>query len=138
MLAWHQKEGNNIETTDGNTPNYNTKCGWAEGAQTDIFSTSSSSNPAPIANSSSIAALPSQTAVVNATSAVSLTSASAVQTLSTVVVVNDVSTMPVSTLTSAPAQSALPTGAPPAQTYIGVPWKFRHHRRPRPTGAAQA
>jgi hypothetical protein len=137
MLAWHQKEGNNIETTDGKTPNYNTKCGWAEGAQTDIFSTSSST-PAPIANSSSITAQPSQTAAVNETSVVSLTSASAVQTLSTVVVVNDVSTMPVSTLTSAPAQSALPTGALPAQTYIGVPWKFRHHRRPRPTGAAQA
>ncbi|KAF2704689.1 hypothetical protein K504DRAFT_460956 [Pleomassaria siparia CBS 279.74] len=37
MLAWHQLEGNNIETPDGTTPTYNTKCGWAEGAQTDIF-----------------------------------------------------------------------------------------------------
>jgi hypothetical protein len=135
MLAWHQQEGNNIETTDGKTPNYNTKCGWAEGAQTDIFSTSSST---PVANSSSVAEQPSQTAAVSATSAVALTSESAVQTLSTVVIVKDVSTAPMPTLASAPAQSALPTGAPPAQTYIGVPWKYRHHRRPRPTGAAQA
>lgn len=37
MLAWHQAEGNNIETMQGVTPNYNDKCGWAEGAQTDIF-----------------------------------------------------------------------------------------------------
>ncbi|KAF2799823.1 hypothetical protein K505DRAFT_190074, partial [Melanomma pulvis-pyrius CBS 109.77] len=28
MLAWHQRTGNNIETPDGTTPNYNTKCGW--------------------------------------------------------------------------------------------------------------
>ncbi|KAH4029569.1 hypothetical protein HBI56_131270 [Parastagonospora nodorum] len=37
MLAWHQATGNNIETAQGVTPNYNQKCGWAEGAQKDIF-----------------------------------------------------------------------------------------------------
>jgi hypothetical protein len=37
MLAWHQATGNNIETAEGVTPNYNQKCGWAEGAQKDIF-----------------------------------------------------------------------------------------------------
>ncbi|KAH7383770.1 hypothetical protein BKA66DRAFT_417129 [Pyrenochaeta sp. MPI-SDFR-AT-0127] len=37
MLAWHQATGNNIETAPGVTPNYNKKCGWVEGAQTDIF-----------------------------------------------------------------------------------------------------
>ena len=37
MLAWHQASGNNIETAQGVTPNYNQKCGWAEGAQKDIF-----------------------------------------------------------------------------------------------------
>lgn len=37
MLAWQQAEGNNIVTQDGVTPNYNAKCGWEEGAQTDIF-----------------------------------------------------------------------------------------------------
>jgi hypothetical protein len=37
MLAWHQATGNNIETKQGLTPNYNQKCGWAEGAQKDIF-----------------------------------------------------------------------------------------------------
>ncbi|PSN71810.1 hypothetical protein BS50DRAFT_484432 [Corynespora cassiicola Philippines] len=37
MIAWHQSTGNNIETDPGMTPNYNQKCGWAEGAQTDIF-----------------------------------------------------------------------------------------------------
>lgn len=111
MLAWHQKEGNNIETTDGKTPNYNTKCGWAEGAQTDIFSTS----------------------VQNATSTESMVaSESAVQTLSTMVVVKD--GLAVSTLTP---QSALSTGGPAARTHIGTPWKFRHGRRPRPTAVPQ-
>jgi hypothetical protein len=37
MLAWQQATGNNIETKQGLTPNYNQKCGWAEGAQKDIF-----------------------------------------------------------------------------------------------------
>jgi hypothetical protein len=37
MLAWQQATGNNIETPQGTTPNYNQKCGWQEGAQTDIF-----------------------------------------------------------------------------------------------------
>jgi hypothetical protein len=37
MLAWRQATGNNIEPPQGATPNYNQKCGWAEGAQTDIF-----------------------------------------------------------------------------------------------------
>jgi hypothetical protein len=40
MLAWHQATGNNIETAEGVTPNYNQKCGWAEGAQKDIFENS--------------------------------------------------------------------------------------------------
>jgi hypothetical protein len=39
MLAWHQASGNNIVTAQGTTPNYNQKCGWAEGAQKDIFVT---------------------------------------------------------------------------------------------------
>ncbi|KAF2006089.1 hypothetical protein P154DRAFT_606502 [Amniculicola lignicola CBS 123094] len=30
MLAWHQKDGNNIETEQWVTPNYNKKCGWAD------------------------------------------------------------------------------------------------------------
>jgi hypothetical protein len=37
MLAWHQATGNNIETEQWVTPNYNQKCGWVEGAQKDIF-----------------------------------------------------------------------------------------------------
>ncbi|KAJ4350001.1 uncharacterized protein N0V89_008622 [Didymosphaeria variabile] len=37
MIAWHQQDGNNIETADGVSPGYNEKCGWKNGAQTDIF-----------------------------------------------------------------------------------------------------
>ncbi|KAF2873919.1 hypothetical protein BDV95DRAFT_489724 [Massariosphaeria phaeospora] len=55
MLAWQQKTGNNIETEHGVTPNYNRKCGWAEGAQTDIFQERS--------GNSSLAALPLSTLV---------------------------------------------------------------------------
>jgi hypothetical protein len=118
MLAWHQKTGNNVETTDGKTPNYNAKCGWTDGAQTDIFATAGASEN-------------------EASTAVS-TTAVPVQTLSTVVVVKDVSPSSVASLTTAPAQSALPTGALPAHTFVGVPWRFRHHRRPRPTAVAAA
>ena len=37
MLAWNQLSGNNIETAEGVSPGYNEKCGWANGAQHDIF-----------------------------------------------------------------------------------------------------
>jgi hypothetical protein len=37
MIAWNQLSGNNIAVPDGVSPGYNEKCGWAEGAQTDIF-----------------------------------------------------------------------------------------------------
>jgi hypothetical protein len=37
MIAWHQLDGNNIETADGVSPGYNEKCGWTNGAQKDIF-----------------------------------------------------------------------------------------------------
>ncbi|KAL5402036.1 hypothetical protein PMIN06_002437 [Paraphaeosphaeria minitans] len=37
MIAWNQLDGNNIETGDGSSPGYHEKCGWANGAQTDIF-----------------------------------------------------------------------------------------------------
>ncbi|KAF2020131.1 hypothetical protein BU24DRAFT_448473 [Aaosphaeria arxii CBS 175.79] len=37
MLAWHQETGDNIVAPNGLTPNYNAKCGFANGAQTDIF-----------------------------------------------------------------------------------------------------
>jgi hypothetical protein len=133
MLAWHQKTGNNVETTDGKTPNYNAKCGWTEGAQTDIFASTGAGG-----NETSTAVVPSQAAGVSTTAVPATSSESAVQTLSTVVVVKDVSTSSVPSLTSAPAQSALPTGAKPAHTFIGVPWKFRHHRRPRPTAVTAA
>ena len=41
MIAWHQLDGNNIETPNqwGVTPGYNEKCGWSEGPQRDIFET---------------------------------------------------------------------------------------------------
>ncbi|KAF2648640.1 hypothetical protein K491DRAFT_567068, partial [Lophiostoma macrostomum CBS 122681] len=37
MIAWQQFTGDNIETEQWVTPNYNAKCGWSNGAQTDIF-----------------------------------------------------------------------------------------------------
>lgn len=47
MLAWQQATGNNIETAQWITPNYNQKCGWAEGAQTDIFEKQATPAPTP-------------------------------------------------------------------------------------------
>jgi hypothetical protein len=64
MLAWHQATGNNIETAQWVTPNYNQKCGWAEGAQTDIFEGGAIESPAPAVSSSKAAVpLPSSTSV---------------------------------------------------------------------------
>ncbi|KAH8723483.1 hypothetical protein GQ44DRAFT_710335 [Phaeosphaeriaceae sp. PMI808] len=69
MLAWHQATGNNIETAQWVTPNYNQKCGWAEGAQTDIFESKtqqsssaaqSSSTPTSL-SPSSVSRVPSST-----------------------------------------------------------------------------
>ncbi|KAK5998284.1 hypothetical protein PT974_00658 [Cladobotryum mycophilum] len=37
MIAWHQADGNNVETPDGTTPMYNQVMGFKDGAQTDIF-----------------------------------------------------------------------------------------------------
>jgi hypothetical protein len=45
MLAWKQATGNNIETPQEATPNYNQKCGWEEGAQTDIFEGNAAMTP---------------------------------------------------------------------------------------------
>jgi len=57
MLAWQQAEGNNIATRQGVTPNYNMKCGWKEGAQTDIFEEPETPEPSS----------PSSTSLVNST-----------------------------------------------------------------------
>jgi hypothetical protein len=37
MLVWHQKEGNNFELEDGQSPGYSTVMGYSAGAQNDIF-----------------------------------------------------------------------------------------------------
>ncbi|KAI1091240.1 hypothetical protein F5B19DRAFT_493621 [Rostrohypoxylon terebratum] len=37
MIAWHQADGNNVETPEGVNPGYNEKMGWSNGAQNDIF-----------------------------------------------------------------------------------------------------
>ncbi|KAF2119327.1 hypothetical protein BDV96DRAFT_486657 [Lophiotrema nucula] len=69
MLAWHQLTGNNIETEQWVTPNYNQKCGWAEGAQTDIFEQAAqpttSSNTAVVSSTSSAFSYTSPSAVVS-------------------------------------------------------------------------
>ncbi|KAG2341603.1 hypothetical protein BDR05DRAFT_936336 [Suillus weaverae] len=73
ILIWNQAEGNNIAVngTDlsGNpkSPAYNSKCGFQDGAQNDIFGTSSSAATAPaaIASSPSSAAASSSPAVVS-------------------------------------------------------------------------
>jgi len=53
MLAWHQRTGNNIETEGHTAPNYNYKCGWSEGAQTDIFASAAPApTPTPVRTSS--------------------------------------------------------------------------------------
>ncbi|CAK7270261.1 hypothetical protein SEPCBS119000_004000 [Sporothrix epigloea] len=37
MMAWHQKSGNNVEAPWGQTPTYNQRMGYQDGAQDDIF-----------------------------------------------------------------------------------------------------
>ncbi|KAI1077968.1 hypothetical protein F5B20DRAFT_582785 [Whalleya microplaca] len=37
MIAWNQRDGNNVETPDNISPGYNEKMGWNAGAQNDIF-----------------------------------------------------------------------------------------------------
>jgi hypothetical protein len=54
MLAWHQLTGNNIETPDGVSPGYNERCGFANGAQKDIFEGGAAA-PAPGGNATSSA-----------------------------------------------------------------------------------
>jgi hypothetical protein len=81
MLAWHQATGNNIVTADWVTPNYNHKCGWAEGAQKDIFDGAASPSP-PVSSS---AAPSSTSAVVPSSSSTSIAVATSAQPLSTVV-----------------------------------------------------
>jgi hypothetical protein len=58
MLAWNQATGNNIETAPGLTPNYNQKCGWAEGAQKDIFEVEAGT-PVPVLSTPALAVVPS-------------------------------------------------------------------------------
>jgi len=41
MIAWQQATGNNISPPDGASPAYSTACGFADGAQNDIFQASS-------------------------------------------------------------------------------------------------
>jgi hypothetical protein len=53
MFAWHQATGNNTETKSGITPNYNQKCGWVKGAQTDIFHRTKVDNDGPALSTSS-------------------------------------------------------------------------------------
>lgn len=87
MLAWHQATGsNNIETEPGVTPNYNQKCGWAEGAQTDIFEGVAAGN-----SSSPEASPPAPSSTVSSTSA-TITTLSTIVARSSTVAVNDVTT----------------------------------------------
>ncbi|KAJ6444104.1 proteophosphoglycan ppg4 [Purpureocillium lavendulum] len=37
MMAWHQAEGNNVDPPNGQTPTYNQRMGFMDGAQNDIF-----------------------------------------------------------------------------------------------------
>ncbi|KAF2832451.1 hypothetical protein CC86DRAFT_280425 [Ophiobolus disseminans] len=107
MLAWHQATGNNIETAQWVTPNYNHKCGWAEGAQTDIFESRAA---APAQSSSAIpASLPSSTSV--APSSVLVQSVVVSSTLATRVIGASVTPTPVladgtSVSTTKPSTSA--------------------------------
>lgn len=58
MIFWHQASGDNIEVEGFDlagtlkSPGYNTKCGFHDGAQDDIFTAHSSSNPTPSPGSS--------------------------------------------------------------------------------------
>ncbi|KAG2047952.1 hypothetical protein BDR06DRAFT_963293 [Suillus hirtellus] len=82
ILIWNQAEGNNIEVSgfdlSGNakSPAYNSKCGFKDGAQNDIFGTSSSAAapPAAIASSPSSATSLSSSASASSSSAVASSS----------------------------------------------------------------
>ncbi|KAF9056913.1 hypothetical protein BDP27DRAFT_1372961 [Rhodocollybia butyracea] len=85
MLYWHQASGNNIEVTGTDlagelkSPAYNAKCGFADGAQNDIFTGSGTVSPPPsssAASQSSSSATTSSTADSNESSSSSDSSSS--------------------------------------------------------------
>jgi len=144
MLAWHQRTGNNIETADGTTPNYNSKCGWTEGAQTDIFDSVAAPSPTPTADSVAVPSS-SPTASANATigSLIPVSeSAAQISTLlpqpifsSAAVAANDISST--STAMAAQTTATTATGAP-VQTMVGRSWRpNRHYAKLRPQPSAE-
>jgi hypothetical protein len=126
MIAWHQSTGNNIETEQWVTPNYNQKCGWAEGAQTDIFEGGAAPTPTASANST----LPTSTPVEYSSTAApdSPTSvASYPTTFATVVAPSSISVVVKDYSTSASPVEATSAPAPAAPTSC-TKHHYRHHR----------
>jgi hypothetical protein len=111
MLAWHQATGNNIVTADWVTPNYNQKCGWAQGAQKDIFDNAAT----PSSPASSSAAPSSTSAVVASSSSTSTVVPTYAQPLSTVVYPTTLATRTSSNVIAASSvvKDAAPTSVVP-------------------------
>ncbi|KAG1785222.1 uncharacterized protein HD556DRAFT_1423826 [Suillus plorans] len=82
ILIWNQAEGNNIAVTgndlSGNakSPAYNSKCGFQDGAQNDIFGTSSSAAAPPVAIASSPLSATSVSSSASASSSSAVASSS--------------------------------------------------------------
>ncbi|KAF2267182.1 hypothetical protein CC78DRAFT_92548 [Lojkania enalia] len=130
MLAWHQKTGNNIETKPGVTPNYNQKCGWAEGAQTDIFESAAlptsiippsngTSQPVTSTSSAVVSVMPVDATIITSLLHGPNKSLTTLAT-STVIAKDYTSAILVSSATS----TIVSTAAPVANTTIG------HYNRP--------
>lgn len=143
MLAWHQATGNNIETAQWVTPNYNLKCGWAEGAQTDIFETRSApSAPSTVisAFSTSIVAAASSTQSLLVTPSPTVVTGG-VKSSSTLVTLVSSTTSQVTTPTSSAGEivsyasskvgcTASAVVAPSTSASTAVPTKSCSRRRP--------
>ncbi|KAF2475468.1 uncharacterized protein BDR25DRAFT_279546 [Lindgomyces ingoldianus] len=161
MLAWNQKTGNNIETEDWVTPNYNMKCGWKNGAQTDIFAkvegqnaTTATATPSAVVSTASKAdvsiPMSSSTSVPLFSPAsltlVAETPSTLATRVSTVKVVETAEVTTVAAPTSSPkansgtASPLVPTpsctqGQAQVQSVTRTRTRTRHHR-PRPSATA--
>lgn len=120
MLAAYQAEGNNIETPQWVTPNYNQKCGWAEGAQKDIFEGEPVKGDVPVSSS------PTSTA----SSVVTPSNVASSSTLATRVTIAPTSVVEVVSIASVPAASAavpaVSTTSCTARRPRYTPWHHGH------------
>ncbi|KAG2139623.1 uncharacterized protein EDB93DRAFT_699735 [Suillus bovinus] len=136
ILIWNQAEGNNIVVNGADlsgspkSPAYNSKCGFQDGAQNDIFATSSGAMPAAIASapssvaSSSSIITSSSPAISPYSSSTSLpmtsSTARAPSAVSSYPSPSSPSSSPISSSMISSSAAASTDSAPPCETYTST------------------